>query len=633
MTEAARRLERLAARVVDGEPVDWQAAERDCANEQERRLVANLRIVTDVNRQLAVSDPGDLSSAPTRLYPIGVEAPDSPALPEDPALPPGARWGPLQILAKVGQGGFGQVYRARDARLDRIVALKLLRLREPSHEERALADGRAMARVRHPNVVTVHGAERIDDRVGIWMDYIDGQTLDEVIAHLGPLGVRDAAGIGIDLCGALAAVHKAGLVHSDIKAQNVMKEKGGRVVLMDFGAARQIGPGTGRGDARVSGTPFYMPPEVFTGQPMTVSGDIYSLGVLLYHLVTRSFPVTAETLGALRRAHARGDVTLLRDARPDLSGGFVRVIEKALAREPADRFATMGQMQQALEGAIQGEPPRAVVPSPEPMIVPRRAAAWRPAALRPAFVALAAGLLLVAAGALWLGRHPNEGAIPANQASIDGAAGTTNPSSADALPRDAASANPPLPGSYSISAALYRSGIEGRERLVPGARVGVGDKIHLDIEASDALHVYVLNHDLEGHTFTLFPRPDCDLKNPLAPGRHRLPGRRITDGTPLDWQVDTVGGREQILIVASRTPLDFVEGAIARMPAGRQYAELPPDAALRLRGMGSVVPRPSEEPPPDAARLFEDIKRLADTGERATGIWIRQIDLENPQAP
>ena len=605
MTETARRLETLAARVVDGEPVDWQAAERACANEQERRLVANLRIVTDVNRQLAVSDPENLSSAPTRLYPIGTDAPDSPTLPEDPALATGARWGPLQILGKVGQGGFGQVYRARDARLDRIVALKLLRLREPSHEERALADGRAMARVKHPNVVTVHGAERIDDRVGIWMDYIDGQTLDEVIEHLGPLGVRDAAGIGIDLCGALAAVHKAGLVHSDIKAQNVMKEKGGRVVLMDFGAARQIGPNAGRGDARVSGTPFYMPPEVFTGRPMTVPGDIYSLGVLLYHLVTRSFPVTAETLGALRRAHARGDVTLLRDARPDLAGGFVRVIEKALAREPADRFATMGQMQRALEGAIQGEPSRAVVPPPEPIIERRRPSAWRPA-----YTALAAGLLLVAAGALWLSRRPNEGAIPASPASIDGAA-----------------------VSYSISAALYRSGVEGRERLVPGARIGVGDKIHLDIESSDALHVYVLNHDLEGNTFTLFPRPDCDLKNPLAPGRHRLPGRRISDGTPLDWQVDSAGGREQILIVASRTPLDFVEGAIARMPAGRQYAELPHEDALRLRGMGGVAPRPSEEPPPDAARLFEDIKRLADTGERATGIWIRQIDLENPQSP
>ena len=632
MTETARRMESLAARVVDGEPVDWQAAERACANEQERRLVANLRIVTDVNRQLAVSDPEHLSSAPTRLYPIDADAPDLPTLPEDPALAPGARWGPLEILGKVGQGGFGQVYRARDARLDRIVALKLLRLREPSHEERALADGRAMARVKHPNVVTVHGAERIDDRIGIWMDYIDGQTLDEVIEHLGPLGVRDAAGIGIDLCGALAAVHKAGLVHSDIKAQNVMKEKGGRVVLMDFGAARQIGPGAGRGEGRVSGTPFYMPPEVFTGQSMTVSGDIYSLGVLLYYLVTRSFPVMAETLGALRRAHARGDVTLLRDARPDLSGGFVRVIEKALAREPADRFATMGQMQRALEGAIQGEPSRVVVP-PDPIIEPPRPAAWRPGAWRPAAAALAAGILLVAAAVLWLGRRPNEGTIPASPASVDGAAGVTNPSSAGASPRDAASENAPLPGSYSISAALYRSGAEGRERLVPGARIGVGDGIHMDIEASDALHVYVLNHDLKGKTFTLFPRPDCDLKNPLAPGRHRLPGRRISDGTPLDWQVDSAGGREQILIVASRTPLDFVEGAIARMPAGRQYAELPPEAALRLRGMGGVAPRASEEPPPDAARLFEDIKRLADTGERATGIWIRQIDLENPQEP
>ncbi len=514
-----------------------------------------------------------------------------------------------------------------------------------------------MARVRHPNVVTVYGAERIDDRVGIWMDYIDGQTLDALIGHLGPLGSRDAAGIGIELCGALAAVHKAKLVHSDIKAQNVMKEKGGRLVLMDFGAASQAGRGP-YGDARISGTPFYMPPEVFEGQPMTIAGDIYALGVLLHHLVTGSFPVMAESLGALRRAHARGEMTLLRDARPDLDSGFVKVVEKALSRDPAARFATMGQMQQALEGAIQIEPLRPIPVKPEPM----HAAAPTTAFFRPAYAAMAAGILLVVAGGLWLGTRSNGDVGPAGPASILGPGGpggtpgssSTNGSDVaasgeaqvDASPSDAAASHTApgdarqpglpstsIPGGYSISAALYRSGDDGRERLVPGARIKVGDKLHMDVETSDAVHVYVLNHDQAGATFVLFPRPDCDLRNPLPSGLHRLPGRKVSDGIPQDWEVDSSGGREQILILASQRPLADVEELIAQLPAGRQYAQLPQETAIRLRGIGGVAPRPGGVAATDAARLFEDIKRLADIAERASGTWMRQIGLENPRVP
>jgi len=614
VTDSRSTMESLAARVVDGESIDWAAAERACGNEQERGFVRNLRIVTDIARHSASEDVSDPSLSPTLDPPPGAPAPPRVDAPDDPGLAPGMRWGNLAIVETIGKGGFGHVYRARDTFLDRTVALKVLCLGERIHEERALADGRAMARVRHQNVVTVHGAERIDDRVGIWMDYIDGQTLDQLIQQLGPFGTRDAAWIGIDLCGALAAVHKAGLVHSDVKAQNVMKEKGGRLVLMDFGAARQVGPA--RGGIPVSGTPLYMPPEVFDGHAMTVAGDIYALGVLLYHLVTRSFPVYAETLDALRAAHARGAMTLLRDTRPDLAGGFVRVVEKALCRNPADRFATMGQMQQALEAAIQGEPSRPEPPALQPAHSP-------PTAWRPAYAALAAAVLVVAALAIWLGIRPDG---EARTTRPDGAG--TSPASGDARQAGPASA---APGTYAISAALYRSNGESRERLVPGARIRVGDKLFMDVEISESVHVYVLNHDQAGDTFTLFPRADCDLKNPLPPGRHRLPGRLLATSVDQDWQVDTAGGREQVLILASRTPLDFVEKAIAGIPAGRQSALLTRENAILLRGIGSVAPSPTGgASSQDAAILFEDIKRLADTTERASGTWMRQIDLENP---
>ena len=148
------------------------------------------------------------------------------------------RWGRLELLELVGKGTFGEVYRARDAQLQREVAVKLLHVGRP-HDglvDRMLHEARALARVQHPNVVIVHDAEERDGRVGLCMEFVRGRTLEQLLLAEGPRGAREAALIGQDLCQALAAVHAAGLVHRDVKAQNVMRENGGRVVLMDFGA-------------------------------------------------------------------------------------------------------------------------------------------------------------------------------------------------------------------------------------------------------------------------------------------------------------------------------------------------------------------------------------------------------------
>ena len=142
------------------------------------------------------------------------------------------------MLERVGEGAFGEVYRAWDTRLDREVALKLLRRQDWSHAGDASAvidEGRMLAQVRHPNVVTVHGADRIAGRVGLWMEFIHGRTLEQLLHERGPFGAGEATLIGLDVCRALSAVHRAGLLHRDIKAQNVMREDGGRIVLMDFG--------------------------------------------------------------------------------------------------------------------------------------------------------------------------------------------------------------------------------------------------------------------------------------------------------------------------------------------------------------------------------------------------------------
>jgi serine/threonine protein kinase len=146
------------------------------------------------------------------------------------------RWGPLEIRRTIGQGRFGTVHVAWDPALEREVALKILR--NANQSSAVIQEARLLARVRHPNVVTVYGVAQHENAVGLWMELVEGQTLKQVLAARGVLGAQEAALIGIDLCRAVAAVHKAGLLHRDIKVQNVMREAGGRIVLMDFGAGK-----------------------------------------------------------------------------------------------------------------------------------------------------------------------------------------------------------------------------------------------------------------------------------------------------------------------------------------------------------------------------------------------------------
>src|SRR5262249_13642450 len=158
------------------------------------------------------------------------------------------------------------------------------------------------------NVVTVHGADYIDGRVGIWMEFVKGRTLASLLDEHGPLGAREAAIVGADLCRALAAVHGAGLMHGDLKANNVMREQGGRTVLMDFGTGKDLATGPRpQSPSDFAGTPLYVAPEVFEDRPRTKVSDIYSLGVLLYHLVTAAYPVEGSTREEVAEAHHRRD--------------------------------------------------------------------------------------------------------------------------------------------------------------------------------------------------------------------------------------------------------------------------------------------------------------------------------------
>ncbi len=293
------------------------------------------------------------------------------------------RWGPFEHLQRVGRGSFGEVYRAFDPTLQRHVALKLLlpgRLTRDEELGALLREARAIARIRHPNIVPIYGVDRHHGRVGFWSDFVKGQTLAALVGTQGAMGPHEAALVGVDVCRAAGAVHAAGFLHRDIKAGNVMREEGGRILLMDFGLTDEHGTGEGG-----SGTPAYMAPELMLGLPATVPSDVYAIGVMLFYLLTKQYPVEGVDVAALRAAHASGTRRTLLDARPDLPEPLARVVETALNASPARRFGTTGQMIAALSDAVGVGSSE----SPAPPATTRRGR--RPWLLAP--VVLAAGLL------------------------------------------------------------------------------------------------------------------------------------------------------------------------------------------------------------------------------------------------
>ena len=337
--EKDETLRRLAKAISDATPVNWETESRDhpaiASNLKGLRLIES---VAEVHRATTGTDPGRTTEL----------SPD-----------PGAarhrflfQWGPLEVIERIGAGSFGEVYRAFDSRLQREVALKLRQSEATRDEEasarRFLNEARRLALVRHPNVVTVHGVDIHDGRVGMWTDLVRGCTLEERLAEEGPLAAHEAALIGLDLCRALAAVHAAGLIHGDLKAANVMREEGGRILLMDFGAATER-LGQQPGAARIAfGTPLVTAPEVLRGEARGPAADLYSLGALLFHLVSGRYPVEATTADELIAKHGAGERVPLRELRPDLPAAFVQLIERALAHDPESRFPSAGALERGL---------------------------------------------------------------------------------------------------------------------------------------------------------------------------------------------------------------------------------------------------------------------------------------------
>ena len=318
--ERSDALERVAEAVSDGTPIDWRGEMAAMPELSDALLrLSHLEKVREAHGGIA--RPPELANTKTAERRTASDTPSEGA--DDPS--PLFLWGPLRVLEKVGEGG-SEVYRAYDPTLQTEVALKLRK-----HDDRwthtevrnFLSEARRLARVHHPNVLVVHGADEHDGRMGIWTEFVRGMSLEEYLKQAGPLSAQEATLIGLDLCRALAAVHAARLVHRDVKTANVMREEGGRIVLTDFGSMGELpSPGSAFTSGHIYGTAIAMAPEQLRGDAAGAAADIYGLGVLLYRMVSGRYPIEAESFPELVEKQRRGDRVSLRDRSPAL--GFQR---------------------------------------------------------------------------------------------------------------------------------------------------------------------------------------------------------------------------------------------------------------------------------------------------------------------
>jgi serine/threonine-protein kinase len=262
--------------------------------------------------------------------------------------------GRYSLERELGRGGMGIVYLARDLRLERVIAVKLLppdRAQSPVARERFVREARTAAQLSHPHIIPIHAVEEIGDFVFFVMSYVDGETLGARVRKGGPLKPHEAARILREVAWALAYAHGQGVVHRDVKPDNILLERGsGRALVADFGIARLVqGPGMS-GEGELVGTPEYMSPEQASGSAIDGRSDLYSLGVVGYYALSGRLPFTAPSVAGLLAQHVTKECPPLTVAGAPRS--LVAAVERCLAKDPAQRPKTGEDLAAALGTAV-----------------------------------------------------------------------------------------------------------------------------------------------------------------------------------------------------------------------------------------------------------------------------------------
>jgi eukaryotic-like serine/threonine-protein kinase len=283
----------------------------------------------------------------------------------------------------VGAGGMSSVYRAHDVVLERHVALKVMHEQlttDGDHVERFRREARLAAQLSHPNIVTVIDRGEQEGRQFIVFEYVEGENLKSLIVREAPLSEREAVELALQIADGLAFAHAHGLVHRDVKPQNVLLTEDGRAKVTDFGIARSIVVQRGLTQTgTVMGTSDYISPEQARGGPVDACTDIYSLGAVLYELLSCEVPFPGDNFVTVAMRHLNEPAPSVRVLRPDVSPRLDAAIRRAMAKDPDDRFPTMEAFATELRASL-AEPNGggAVGPADQTLVVPRRRRRLRP---------------------------------------------------------------------------------------------------------------------------------------------------------------------------------------------------------------------------------------------------------------
>lgn len=259
-----------------------------------------------------------------------------------------------QILDSIGTGGMAEVYKAFDTFLNREVAVKILRAQYTDDEgfvSRFRQEAQSAARLIHPNIVNVYDVGRDDDSYYIIMEYVKGKTLKELISEVGALDPMTAVIIAHGIASALKHAHSRGIIHCDIKPHNILLDENNNPKVADFGIARAITTATMTYTASVVGSVHYLSPEQVRGEKISAQSDLYSLGILLFEMLTGCLPYTAETPVAVALMHVRERMPLVREVNSEVPAVLEKVVAKALAKDKEERYASADEFLQDLEYA------------------------------------------------------------------------------------------------------------------------------------------------------------------------------------------------------------------------------------------------------------------------------------------
>lgn len=267
--------------------------------------------------------------------------------------------GRYRLVELLGQGGMATIYRAVDGQLGRDVAVKVLRPqygRDPDFLARFRQEAQAAASLNHPNIVAVYDYGRDEQGPFIVMELVDGEDLASMVRRTGPLPPRQVARIGAEIARALGAAHARGIVHRDMKSSNVMLTRDGHAKVTDFGIARAMAEAQLTLPGTTLGSVHYFSPEQARGEVATPASDIYSLGVVLYELLTGRRPWEGDSAAAVAMARLTGPVPSARDVRPSIPPDLDAIVGRALASEPAGRYPSASAMADDLERFLSGAP-------------------------------------------------------------------------------------------------------------------------------------------------------------------------------------------------------------------------------------------------------------------------------------